>query len=85
MHHQDPPDDGRSRPGLAVDLEALRQELKYQLVETLDYVAYSSTAPHHAIGRSKEEALAALRRLAPDTRDARCSGMMVRIPRRPRR
>ena len=74
-----------ARPGFAVDLEALQRDLKYELVETLDHVAYSRDTPHQGIGRSREEALAELRKLAADARDLHCSRMMVRVRRRPRR
>ena len=84
MPQQNPPDDGSPRPALEIDLEALRRDRKYQLVETLDYVAYSSDTRHHGTGRSEEEALAALLRLAPDAQDVRCSRIMVRVPRRSR-
>ena len=65
MHQENLPDDTGARPGFAVDPEALRRDLRCQLVETSSYVAYSIDVPHHAIGRSEEEALEALRRRAP--------------------
>ena len=84
MPQENQPDDAIPRPGLQIDLEALRRDLKYELVETLDYVAYSRDTLHQGIGGSREEALAELRRLAPDARDVRCSRIRIRVRRRPR-
>ena len=84
MQPESQPDGGSDRPGLEIDLEALQRDLKYELVETLDYVAYSRDTLHQGIGRSREEALAELRRLAPDARDVRCSRIRIRVRRRPR-
>ena len=84
MQPENQPDDAIPRPGLEIDLEALQRDLAYELVETLDYVAYSRDTLHQGIGRSREEALAELRRLAPDAQDVRCSRIRIRIPRRPR-
>ena len=84
MQPENQPDDAIPRPGFAIDLEALQRDLKYELVETLDHVARSRDTPHQGMGRSREEALAELRRLAPDAQDVRCSRVRIRIPRRPR-
>ena len=84
MQPENQPDGESARPGLEIDLEALQRDLKYELVETLDHVARSRDTPHQGIGRSREEALAELRKLAPDARDVRCSRVRIRVPRRPR-
>ena len=84
MQQENQPDGDSARPDSEIDLEALQRDLKYELVETLDYVAYSRDTLHQGIGRSREEALAELRRLAPDARDVRCSRIRIRVPRRPR-
>ena len=84
MQQENQPDHGSTRPDFEIGLEALQRDLKYELVETLDYVAYSRDTPHQGIGGSREEALAELRRLAPDARDVHCSRVRIRIPRRPR-
>ena len=84
MQPENQPDDAIPRPGLEIDLEALQRGLKYELVETRDHVARSRDTPHQGIGRSREEALAELRRLAPDAQDVRCSRVRIRVPRRPR-
>ena len=81
MQQENQPDDGSARPDFAIDLEALQRDLKYQLVETLDYVASSRDTRHLGIGRSREAALEELRKLAPDAQDVRCSRIRVRIPR----
>jgi hypothetical protein len=84
MQQENQPDHAIPRPGLEIDLEALQRDLKYELVETLDHVARSRDTPHQGMGRSREEALAELRRLAPDARDVRRPRVRIRVPRRPR-
>ena len=84
MQPENQPDGDSARPDFEIDLEALQRDRKYQLVETLDYVAYSRDTPHQGIGGSREEALAELRKLAPDAQDVRCSRVRIRVPRRPR-
>ena len=84
MQQENQPDGDSARPDSEIDLEALQRDLKYELVETLDYVAYSRDTRHQGIGRSREEALAELRKLAPDAQNIRCSRIRIRVPRRPR-
>ena len=84
MQQENQPDDAIPRLDFEIDLEALQRDLKYELVETLDHVAYSRDTLHQGIGGSREEALAELRRLAPDAQDVRCSRVRIRVPRRPR-
>ena len=84
MQPENQPDGGSARPGFEIDPEALRRYLAYELVETLDHVACSRDTPHQGIGRSREEALAELRKLAPNAQNVWCSRVRIRIPRRPR-
>lgn len=59
-----------------MDPAALRRDLAH--------VACSGDTPHQGVGGSREEALAELRRLAPDAQGVRCPRVRIRIPRRTR-
>jgi hypothetical protein len=85
MHQDNQPHDENALHDLEIDVEALQRDLEYELVETLDYVAYSRDTTHLGIGGSREEALEELRKLVPDAQNVWCSRISIRIPRRPRR
>ena len=85
MHQDNQPDDESALPDFEIDMEALQRDLEYELVETLDYVAYSRDTPYLGIGGSREEALEELRKLVPDAQNVWCSRIRIRIPRWPRR
>ena len=84
MHQDNQPHDETSLPDFEINMAALQRELEYELVETLDYVAYSRDTTHLGIGGSREEALEELRKLAPDAQNVWCSRISIRIPRRTR-
>ena len=84
MHQDNQPHDETALPDFEINMAALQRELEYELVETLDYVAYSRDTTHLGIGGPREEALGELRKLVPDAQNVRCSRMRIRIPRRPR-
>ena len=46
MHQDNQPDDESALPDFEIDMEALQRDLEYELVETLDYVAYSRDTPY---------------------------------------
>ena len=48
MHQDNQPHDETALPDFEINMAALQRELEYELVETLDYVAYSrDTTPAH--------------------------------------
>ena len=57
MQQDRQPNDDRALRQIDVNLEALRRELEYELVETLDYVAYDIGTHRSGIARTREEAL----------------------------
>ena len=83
MQQDSQPNDDRALRQTDVNLEALRRHLEYELVETLDYVAYDIGTHRSVIARTREETLEKLKSLAPDAQNVRCEKIRIRRRRQP--
>ena len=87
MHQDSRPDDESALPDFEIYMEALQRDLEYELVETLDYVAYSRDTPHQGIGGSTSAGLGRRSSSSSSARTDRwiCSGRGGSSGRRRRR
>ena len=66
---------------MEIDLEALRRDLEYVQAESDDYFAYELETGQEAMAPTKEEAIAKLKKMAPNAKRVYCDKIRLKVRR----